>query len=152
MYIAQFNISIEKSSLDSPAMQDFVEALSPVNQSADRSEGFVWRLHDETGNATAMRVFDDKRIIFNLSVWESIDALKRFVYDGSHLGVLKKRGDWFESQTEPSYVLWWIPSGHRPSVDEAKNRLLHLQHHGPTPFAFTFQQVFEPVNADHITS
>jgi hypothetical protein len=151
MHLAQFNISFEKAPLDNPAMKDFIDGLAPVNHSADNSKGFVWRLHDDTGNATAMRVFDDKRIIFNLSVWESIDLLKQFVYQSRHMDVLKRRGEWFERHTQPSYVLWWIPKGHLPSVDEAKARLVHLQKHGPTPFAFTFQQAFEPASADPIT-
>lgn len=150
MYIAQFNISIEKVSLDNPAMKDFVESLGPVNESADASEGFVWRLHDESGNATAMRVYEDKRIIFNLSVWESIESLRKFVYQRSHMSVLRRRTDWFETQSKPSYVLWWIAEDHRPSVEEAKARLLHLQNNGPTPFAFTFQQAFGPVRSEKV--
>lgn len=148
MYIAQFNISIEKVPLDNPVMKDFVDSLARVNQSADDSEGFVWRLHDETGNATAMRVFDDQRIIFNLSVWKSIELLKRFVYDNQHMSILKRRREWFETNAKRSYVLWWIPETHRPSIEEAKTRLFHLQDKGPTPFAFTFDQVVPPEGLD----
>jgi hypothetical protein len=144
MNIAQFNISIEKAPLDDPVMKDFVDSLARVNQSADESEGFVWRLHDETGNATAMRVFDDQRIIFNLSVWKSIELLKRFVYYNQHMSILKRRLEWFEKNAKRSYVLWWIPETHCPSIEEAKTRLLHLQDKGPTPFAFTFDHLFEP--------
>jgi len=144
MYVAQFNISIEKAPLDHPSMKDFVDSLARVNQSADDSEGFVWRLHDETGNATAMRVFDDQRIIFNLSVWKSIELLKRFVFDNQHMSVLKRRREWFETNAKRSYVLWWISEDHRPSIEEAKTRLFHLQEKGPTPFAFTFEQVMAP--------
>jgi len=46
----------------------------------------------------------------------------------------------------------WIPAGHIPSVDEAKERLARLERDGPTPFAFTFQQPFPPeagLNAGH---
>ena len=143
MHIAQFNISIEKTTLDDPAMKDFVDSLERVNQMADQAEGFVWRLHDDSGNATAMRVYDDKRIIFNLSVWKSIEVLKQFVYNNQHMSLLKRRRDWFHQNPKRSYVLWWVPENHTPSVEEAKARLHHLQENGPTPFAFTFDQVFE---------
>jgi hypothetical protein len=148
MYIAQFNISIEKAPLDDPLMQDFVNSLAHVNQAADETDGFVWRLHDDSGNATDMRVFDDKRIIFNLSVWKSIELLKKFVYHNQHMSILKRRREWFETNAKRSYVLWWVPENHRPSTEEAKARLFHLQEKGPTPFAFTFDQVFEPEGSD----
>ena len=41
-------------------------------------------------------------------------------------------------------AMWWVPAGHRPSVDEAKKRLDHLQAKGPTPFAFSFREQFPP--------
>lgn len=148
MHVAQFNISIEKAPLDDPLMKDFIDGLARVNQMADESEGFVWRLHDDTGNATAMRVYEDQRIIFNLSVWESIEHLKRFVYNNQHMGLLKRRREWFHQNAKRSYVLWWVPENHHPSIEEAKARLLHLQENGPSPFAFTFDQVFEPAGSD----
>ena len=39
----------------------------------------------------------------------------------------------------PFAVLWWVPAGHEPSVDEAEERLDYLRDHGPTPYAFTFK-------------
>jgi hypothetical protein len=44
-------------------------------------------------------------------------------------------------------ALWWIPAGHIPSIDEAKERLASLEHHGPTQFAFTFRTTFPPIVA-----
>lgn len=41
-------------------------------------------------------------------------------------------------------ALWWVPAAHVPSVDEAKKRIAHLQEHGSTPFAFSFQSPFPP--------
>ena len=41
-------------------------------------------------------------------------------------------------------ALWWIPAGHIPSVDEAKERLARLERDGPMPFVFAFQQPFPP--------
>ncbi|WP_405059935.1 DUF3291 domain-containing protein [Kribbella sp. NBC_01505] len=148
MYVAQFNISIERESLDHPTMKDFVERLEPVNAEADVWDGFVWRLHDDTGNATDIRAFDDQRIIFNLSVWKSVETLKHFVYQSSHRAMLKRRLDWFERIVEPSYVLWWVDESERPSVEEAKSRLKQLQEHGPGPSVFTFDSVPVPDSSD----
>ena len=35
-----------------PRMADFVAWLDVINRRAERSTGFIWRLHDESGNAT----------------------------------------------------------------------------------------------------
>jgi hypothetical protein len=42
----------------------------------------------------------------------------------------------------PEVVLWWIPAGHHPTPEEAKERLALLADRGPTPLAFTFRQRF----------
>ena len=39
--------------------------------------------------------------------------------------------------TEHHLVLWWVPEGHRPTLYEARERLVHLRVKGPSPFAFT---------------
>jgi hypothetical protein len=141
MYVAQFNISKEREPLDHPVMKDFVEHLAPVNALADEWAGFVWRLCDDSGNATAIRIYEDKTIIFNLSVWASIETLKEFVYRSGHADVLRKRRTWFEPMREQSYVLWWVAEAERPSVAKAKHRLRHLQENGCSAYGFTFDQV-----------
>ncbi|MEQ4303965.1 DUF3291 domain-containing protein [Plantactinospora sp. B6F1] len=141
MFVAQFNISKERYQLDHPVMSDFMASLDPVNGAADEWDGFVWRLHDESGNATAIRAFDDPTIIFNLSVWRTVEQLKEFVYRSAHANVLRRRREWFEVIPERSYVLWWVDESGFPTLDEAKARLRHLQEHGPTPYAFTFDRV-----------
>lgn len=142
MQLAQFNVSKQNAPLDDPSMKDFMDGLARINSLAEASEGFVWRLHDETGNATAIRVFEDRDIIFNLSVWTSIELLHRFVYHSQHLDVLKRRYEWFRPMSEKNYVLWWIPETHRPSTDEAKERLQHLRTHGESNHAFTFARPY----------
>lgn len=148
MYVAQFNISKERFPLDHPAMRDFVDQLAVVNALADQADGFVWRLHDESGNATSMRVFEDKTIIFNLSVWESVEALKEFTFKSAHATMLRKRRKWFEHAPQQTYVLWWVTPGEQPSVQEAKERLRYIQEHGPSPYAFAFDSVPDPAKTD----
>jgi hypothetical protein len=144
LQIAQVNIGRMRAALEDSVMRGFVERLAEINAVADRSPGFVWRLQTEEGNATYLRPYDDDRILFNLSVWESIEDLKDYVYRSAHREVLRRRQDWFEKLEAPAMALWWVPPGHVPSVDEAKKRLDHLRANGPTAFAFTFRKPFDP--------
>lgn len=147
-HLAQVNIALMRASLDDPLMQGFVEQLDFINALADRSPGFVWRLQTEEGDATAVRAYEDERILFNLSVWESLEALHAYVYRSAHVEVLKERKRWFAPMEARHLALWWVPAGHVPDVAEARGRLEHLQRHGPTPEAFTFQRRFAPPAAE----
>ena len=144
LHIAQVNIGRMKGALEDPVMAGFVARLDEINALADRSPGFVWRLQTSNGNATYLRPYGDDRILFNMSVWESIEHLKRYVYTTAHVELLKNRQAWFEKFGGAYAALWWVPQGHQPGVDEAKKRLAHLDAHGPTPFAFTFKDSFPP--------
>ena len=130
-------------------MAGFKAMLEPINALADEAPGFMWRLQTEDGDATAIRPYDDERIAVNLSVWESIEDLRRFVYTSGHTAVMRNRKRWFE-KLETYLVLWWVPAGHEPDVDEAKERLEHLQLHGPTPYAFTFRASFPSPHVDQL--
>ena len=142
-HLAQSNIARMRAPLDDPIMAGFVELLEPLNALADRSPGFIWRMQDEDGDATAIRVFEDELILFNLSVWESIEALQDYAYRSNHVQAVRVRGDWFEPMSKPNFVLWWVPVGHIPSVEEARERFTMLWEHGPTAAAFTFHTRFE---------
>lgn len=144
LHIAQLNIARAKAALDDPLLADFVARLDEINALADRAPGFVWRLQTPEGNATYLRPYDDDRILVNMSVWESVEQLKEYVYKTAHAELLRRRHDWFEKFEAAYTALWWVPAGHIPGVDEAKKRLAHLQEHGPTSFAFTFRQLFPP--------
>ncbi len=146
-HLAQVNIALPREPLDSELLRDFVEQLQPVNEVADASPGFVWRLQTEEGDATALRGFGDDRLIVNMSVWESLEALRGFAYSQrAHLDVMRRRREWFERL--PFYlVLWWVPAWHVPTVAEAEERLALLQAAGPTPDAFTFRAHFPPPDA-----
>jgi Domain of unknown function (DUF3291) len=141
LHIAQLNIGRARGPVDGPIMAEFMALLDPVNAVADASPGFVWRLQTDEGNATALRPYEDDRMIVNMSVWESIEDLAAFVYHSGHVDVMRRRREWFEPM-KPYMVLWWIPAGELPTVEEAKERLAHLRDHGPTPFAFTFNARF----------
>ncbi|WP_055492526.1 DUF3291 domain-containing protein [Streptomyces sp. TP-A0356] len=142
--LAQVNIARLKAPLDSPQLKDFVDALDPVNAVADASDGFVWRLQSDSGNATDVPVLGDDWLIINMSTWRDIDALTAFMYQGQHRELLARRRDWFERLQEAVTALWWVPAGHRPTVAEAEERLLHLRAQGATRYAFTLRASFPP--------
>jgi hypothetical protein len=141
-HLAQVNIMRMRGPLDGPVMAGFVAELDPVNALADASPGFVWRLQTEAGNATALRVFGDDRMIVNLSVWATLDDLWNFIYATTHLDVLRRRREWADRLERPHQALWWIPAGEIPTVADAEYRLDLLAEHGPTPDAFTFRDQF----------
>ena len=139
--LAQLNIGRIRYPLDDPRMADFVANLDLVNGIAERSEGFVWRLKDESGTATSVRAFDDPRIIVNMSVWADVEALERFVWQTVHKRFYGRKQQWFERIDGPHFVLWWIPNGHRPTIEEAVDRLDHLKVHGSSDHAFAWEHI-----------
>jgi hypothetical protein len=143
-HLAQVNIAQMRAPLDDLLMADFVSQLAAVNAAADASPGFVWRLQTEQGDATYLRPYDDPTVLFNLSVWASVEDLSRYVYRSRHVSVLRDRQRWFQKMEKPHAALWWVPAGHIPSEEEAKSRLAHLQERGPTPVAFTFDRAEPP--------
>ena len=140
-HLAQLNIGRLRHPLDDPRMADFADNLDRVNGIADRSEGFVWRLKDDSGSATGIRAFDDPCIIVNVSLWESVEALERYVWQTVHKRFYGRRQEWFDRYEGPYFVMWWVPRGHRPTVAEALARLDHLKLHGPSDYAFGWQSL-----------
>ena len=141
-HLAQLNIGRLLAPLESEQLAGFVAALEPLNELADHAPGFVWRLQTEDGDATAIRPFDDDMLLVNMSVWESLEALGEFVYRSAHKEVLRERRQWFEESLEPYIVLWWVPAGTVPTIEEAKSRLAAVRRLGPTAEAFTFRSPF----------
>lgn len=146
--VAQVNIGRIRAELDDPIMAGFVQRLDEINALADASPGFVWRLQTNEGNATYFRPFNDERTLLNMSVWENVEALRNYVYKSEHRELLRQRHAWFEKFDGAYTALWWVPAGHIPGIDEAKRRIAHLDAHGPTQFAFTFQNLF-PVDEEY---
>ncbi|WP_137817754.1 DUF3291 domain-containing protein [Pseudomonas sp. 2FG] len=146
--LAQVNIARAKAPMDDPLMRGFVEQLEPINRLAENSPGFVWRLQTDEGDATSIKLFDDERIIVNMSVWESFEALKNYVYSGEHLAVLRNKKSWMGKLDSPSLALWWVPHGHIPTPESAKLALAMLEEKGPSPAAFTFTK---PYPAAHLS-
>lgn len=139
--IAQLNIARLKAPIDSPQLSEFVANLDRINALAEGSPGFVWRLQTDEGNATGIDYFGSDKIV-NLSLWGSVEALHNYVYRSAHLEVMRRKKEWFHNMAEAYMVLWWVPAGHRPSVEDAAQKLNFLREHGPTAEAFTFKKAF----------
>jgi len=145
--LAQLNIAVLKAPLESPVMADFVANLDRINALAEAAPGFVWRLQTEEGDATALRPLGDN-VLVNMSVWQDVASLNRYVYKSAHVEVMRRRKEWFERLAEAHLVLWWVPRGHRPTIEEASGRLELLRTHGPTPRAFSFRSAFLAPDAE----
>jgi len=140
--LAQLNVGVIRAPMDSPVMAEFAANLDRINALAEATPGFVWRLQTAEGNATAIRPFENPNLLLNMSVWRDVESLRRYVYGSAHTEFLRRREEWFERMSERYLVLWWVPAGNRPGIDEAIAKLEKLRAHGPGPEAFTFRQAF----------
>lgn len=149
-HLAQINIARLIAPIDDPRIAGFVAQLDSINALADSAAGFVWRLQSDSGNATDIVYNDDPFVIVNMSVWESLEALRDFVYASKHVQVFRERAQWFEKPALPTYCLWWVPAGHTPTVAEARERLEHYRQHGATPYSFWFSQRYLAPHGDAV--
>jgi hypothetical protein len=145
--LAQLNIGIIRGPMDSPIMAEFAANLDRINALADLSPGFLWRLQTEQGDATALRPFENENMLLNMSVWRDLESLSDFVYRSAHTEIMRRRREWFERMAEAFLVLWWVPRGHRPAIEEAIRKLELLRTHGPTSEAFHFGKAFPAPDA-----
>ncbi len=151
-HLAQLNVGTLRHPLDDPRIADFVEALPLVNGFGEQSAGYVWRLQSDSGDATEIRVFVDPLAIVNLTLWESMDALKAFAYRGVHRDFFRRRNEWFVEGASRT-ALWWVPAGVLPTADDVVQRLDFIDIFGASPYAFEMGQnqpalVIQPVGLD----
>ena len=139
-HIAELNVAYRKYELDDPRFAGFMNNLDRINALAERSAGFVWRLKDDTiGNATEMSVADDPTMIPNLSVWESVEDLERFTFGTVHAQIYKLRDNWFTPMRERHFVMWRVPVGYHPTLDEALSKLAKINADGPSDDVFGWE-------------
>ncbi|MFO1130978.1 MAG: DUF3291 domain-containing protein [Hyphomicrobiales bacterium] len=141
MHLAELNIGKFKYPTSDPRMAGFMDNLDRVNAIAERSAGFVWRLKGDNNNATGFRVGDDMAV--NLSVWTDAKSLEDYVFKTVHVQFYKKREEWFSLMEKPHMVLWWVPEGHLPSLDEAYARLKQYESEGASEHAFGWTEVMD---------
>jgi hypothetical protein len=83
-------------------------------------------------------------MITNLTVWTDLESLRVFTYETVHRYFLQSRRKWFDRIASKQLVLWWVPAGQIPTLDEAKAKLHVLEERGSTATAFTLQDAFDP--------
>lgn len=142
--LAQLNVLRAKFDNDDPRFADFIDNLDRINGVGDSSPGAVWRYQDDSDVAGETHLFADPKILLNLTVWKDVEALWNFAYKSEHVEFLRRRGEWFEVEPQPTTVMWWVPEGHRPTSDEAVERLAHLREHGASSYAFSFRDPHGP--------
>ena len=142
--LAQINIGKMVAPQGDPSVQEFFDRLDEINALAEQSDGFIWRPQSDAGNATDILPTVDPTLLINMSVWRDAEALFNYVYKSAHTPVMAKRRQWFERFSGSHQALWWVPAGHRPTVDEGLAKVWHLDRFGPTEMAFTFKRRFDP--------
>jgi hypothetical protein len=141
--LAEINIARMKGvAISDPIMKEFVDNLGKVNEIAEQSEGFVWRLKDEDNNATNLNPYNDEQVIVNVSVWDSIESLEHYMYKTFHSEFLKRRKEWFQSFGQVSTAMWWIKKGEIPDINQATEKLDYLQKNGASEIVFNFRQKY----------
>lgn len=149
MRLAQVNVALARAPLDDPVMSGFVKAVDDVNWLAEKSPGFVWRLLPQHGHVT-FGTLDGDEVIVTVSVWRDYAALQKYVYRSAHGLFMGKRGRWFVPLGGFTTAMWWIDADHRPTADEALDRLRHLRLHGPSAHAFSLRRQFDPEGAPEL--
>jgi hypothetical protein len=138
-HLAELNVGRLIAPTDDPRVAEFMAALDRINGMGKRMPGFVWMMVGSgapgTGNTEA-KIAGDPQYVSNLTVWEDVASLEQFVWNTVHRQFYERRHDWFEVLGAMHFVMWWVPAGHQPTLDEALARLAHLRAHGDTDHAF----------------
>ncbi|AUH35026.1 DUF3291 domain-containing protein [Paracoccus tegillarcae] len=139
VHLAELNVGRLLAPTDDPRVADFMDALDRINGMGKRMPGFVWMMEGSgepgTGN-TENNIGDDPQAVANLTVWEDVESLEKFVWQTVHRQFYERRAEWFEVMGDMHFVMWWVPVGHKPTLDEALARLDHLREHGDSDHAF----------------
>jgi len=88
-----------------------------------------------TGN-TENAIGGDPCFVANLTVWEGVEALGAFVWTTVHRRFYERRAEWFEVLGQMHLAMWWVPPGHRPSLDEGLAHLAQHEANGDSDAAF----------------
>ena len=138
-HLAELNIGRLLAKTDDPRVADFMNNLDRINGLGKRMPGFVWMMEGSgepgTGN-TAHKIDGDPQFVSNLTVWEDVASLEKFVWGTIHKQFYERHAEWFELMGKMHFVMWWVPEGHKPSLNEALMRLEHLDENGDSDHAF----------------
>ncbi|MCL6283974.1 DUF3291 domain-containing protein [Ruegeria sp. 2012CJ41-6] len=145
-HLAELNIGRLLAPTDDPRVAEFMANLDGINGLGKRMPGFVWMMEGSgepgTGN-TENAIGGDPQQVSNLTVWKDVASLERFVWGTIHKQFYERRAEWFELLGQMHFVMWWVPAGHEPTLDEALARLDHLRAHGASEQAFDWAYLKE---------
>ena len=147
-HLAQVNIARMRGNPDTPVMAGLVARIDEMNRLAEQSQGFVWRLPGAEVTFEALHLFenyfvpfDPARLFYNLSVWESVEDLRHYVFKTAHAEMLRNKHQWVEHFDRAHLALWWIPAGSIPTIAASAERLSLIFERGATAYAFTFKEL-----------
>ncbi|MAN74521.1 MAG: hypothetical protein CME84_10595 [Henriciella sp.] len=142
MHLAELNVGRLVAPTDDPRVREFMDNLDMVNSLGKRMPGFVWMMEGSgepgTGNTEA-KIGGDPQYVSNLTVWKDVESLERFVWGTVHKKFYERRAEWFELMAEMHFVMWWVPEGHEPTLEEALERLDLRRKHGDSEDAFGWE-------------
>ncbi|MBL4927252.1 DUF3291 domain-containing protein [Fuscibacter oryzae] len=145
-HLAELNVGRLLAPTDDPRVADFMAALDKVNGLGKRMPGFVWMMEGSgepgTGNTEA-KIGGDAQFVSNLTVWTDVQSLEHFVWNTVHRAFYERRAEWFQVLGKMHFVMWWVPERHRPTLDEALERLADLQANGDSDRAFGWSYLKE---------
>ena len=146
MHLAELNIGRLVAPTDDPRVAEFMDALDRINGLGKRMPGFVWMMEGSgepgTGN-TENNIGDDPQFVANMTVWENVVSLERFVWGTVHRQFYERRKEWFEVLGDMHFVMWWVPAGHRPTLEEGLAKLDLLRQEGDSDAAFGWSYLTE---------
>ena len=134
--LAQFNYARLLHPLEDERSKGFRDGSTVLTKVAERSAGFVWALDIGPGGVPDPPIWGDPLISVNMSVWRDLPSLEFFAYNTLHKSWISRRGQWFEHLDVPYLVMWWVPPGHQPTIDEGLDRLAMLRAEGESERAF----------------
>ena len=144
--LAELNVGRLLAPTDDPRVAEFMQNLDRINGLGRALPGFVWMMEGSgapgTGN-TEHAIGGDPQYVSNLTVWQDVPTLENFVWNTLHRRFYERRQEWFEVLGKMHFVMWWVPEGHRPTLDEALSRLEHLRENGPGEHAFGWADLDE---------
>ena len=145
-HLAQLNVGRLVAEPGDPRVAEFMAALDRINGMGKRMPGFVWMMEGSgepgTGN-TETFIGNDPQSVTNLTVWEDVRAMENFVWNTVHRQFYERRPEWFEVLGKMHFVMWWVPAGQIPTLDEALARLAHREEHGDSDHAFGWAHLAE---------
>ena len=144
MHLAELNVGRLIAPQDDPRVVEFMDNLERINGLAKRMPGFQWMMEGANGAGNTDAAIDgDPLYIPNLSVWEDVATLEKFVWGTVHRQFYERRAEWFEVLGSMHFVMWWVPPGARPTLIEALARLDHLREKGDSDHAFGWAHLTE---------